>query len=216
MPGGSRRPPTPPPAAATLPRVAVVALLAALAAGCGGLFSRPEIHHYSLEVIAPAVPPAAAAPGPPTAVAPLPVGISAIVLPPGLDRREVAVRRDDGRLDVRGTELWAAPLETLVLHTLAFDLAGRLPEGAVVLPGQTQPAGGLRSLDVAFEELAAGPERTFVLDARWTLRTPGAADLARRERIAAPLASLDSAEIAAATSRALAELADRLAAELAR
>jgi uncharacterized lipoprotein YmbA len=198
----------------TVPQAAVVLLAVVLLAGCG-LMRRPEIHHYSLEVIAPAAP-VAVAPGPPAAVAALPVGLAAIVLPPGLDRQEVAVRRDDGRLDVRGTELWAAPLETLVLHTLAFDLAGRLPEGAVVLPGQTQPMGGLRSLDVAFEELAAGPEPVLVLDARWTLRTPGAADLARRERIAEPLASLDSTEIAAGTSRALAELADRLAPELAR
>lgn len=195
-----------------VPHALAVLLAAVLLAGCG-LLRRPEIHHYSLEVIAPAAP-AAAALVPSTVAAP-PVGLAAIVLPPGLDRQEVAVRRDDGRLDVRGTELWAAPLETLVLHTLAFDLAGRLPEGAVVLPGQTQPTGGLRSLDVAFEELAAGPEPVLVLDARWTLRTPGAADLARRERIAEPLASLDSAEIAAATSRALAELADRLAGEVA-
>ena len=198
----------------TVPHAVAALLAVVLLAGCG-LMRRPEIHHYSLEVIAPAAP-AAAAPGPPSAVAAPPVGLAAIVLPPGLDRQEVAVRRNDGRLDVRGTELWAAPLETLVLHTLAFDLAGRLPEGAVVLPGQTQPTGGLRSLDVAFEELAAGPEPVLVLDARWTLRTPGAADLARRERIAEPLASLDSAEIAAGTSRALAELADRLAPELGR
>jgi len=198
----------------TVPHAMAALLAVVLLAGCG-LMRRPEIHHYSLEVIAPAAP-AAAAPGPPSAVAAPPVGLAAIVLPPGLDRQEVAVRRNDGRLDVRGTELWAAPLETLVLHTLAFDLAGRLPEGAVVLPGQTQPTGGLRSLDVAFEELAAGPEPVLVLDARWTLRTPGAADLARRERIAEPLASLDSAEIAAGTSRALAELADRLAPELGR
>jgi uncharacterized lipoprotein YmbA len=200
-----------------VPHALALLLVAVLLAGCG-LMRRPEIHHYSLEVIAPAAPavPAATAPGPPSAVATPPVGLAAIVLPPGLDRQEVAVRRDDGRLDVRGTELWAAPLETLVLHTLAFDLAGRLPEGAVVLPGQTQPTGGLRSLDVAFEELAAGPEPVLVLDARWTLRTPGAADFARRERIAEPLASLDSAEIAAGTSRALAELADRLVPELAR
>lgn len=197
----------------TVPHALAVLLAAVLIAGCG-LLRRPEIHHYSLEVIAPAAPAATAAP-PSTVTAP-PVGLDAVVLPPGLDRQEVAVRRDDGRLDVRGTELWAAPLETLVLHTLAFDLAGRLPEGAVVLPGQTQPTGGLRSLDVAFEELAAGPEPVLVLDARWTLRTPGAADLARRERIAEPLASLDSAEIAAGTSRALAELADRLAPELRR
>jgi uncharacterized lipoprotein YmbA len=196
----------------TVPQALAVLLAAVLLAGCG-LMRRPEIHHYSLEVIAPAA--QAAALAPPSPVAALPVGLAAIVLPPGLDRQEVAVRRDDGRLDVRGTELWAAPLGAMVLHALAFDLAARLPEGAVVLPGQARPAGAMRALDIAFEDLAAGPERVLALDARWTLRTPGAPDLTRREQIAAPLASLDSAEIAAGTSRALAELAERIAAELA-
>jgi hypothetical protein len=55
-----------------------------------------------------------------------------------------------------------------------------------------------------------------VLDAQWTLRTPGAPDLTRRERIAEPLGSLDSAEIAAGSSRALATLADRIVAGIAR
>lgn len=186
----------------TLPLLAPVLL-----AACGGLFGRSEIHHYSILPIDPSAPAASAATG-------LPLGIDAIQLPPGLDRQEIAVRRDDRRLEVRGTELWAARLETMVLHTLAFDLAGRLPEGAVVLPGQTQPTGARRSLDVAFEELAAGPEPVFVLDARWTLRTPDAPDLTRRERIAEPLDSLDSTEIAAGSSRALAALADRIAAEI--
>lgn len=182
--------------------VAAVVALAAAVAGCG-LFRRPEIRHFALEPI-----PAAAVP--PAAVAGPPLGVDAIELPPGFDRRGIVVRRDDNRLEVRGTDLWAASLESMVLHTLAFDLAHRLPEGTVILPGQAQPAGGLRSLDVVFEELAAGPERRVVLDARWTLRTPGAADLTGRERIEEPLPSLDSAQIAAGTSRALARLADRV------
>lgn len=199
----------------TTPRLlavlAVLALAAAIA-GCGFL-RRPEIRHFALEPIAPAAPPAAAARLTPLAGPPL--GVDAIELPPGLDRRGLVVRREDNRLEVRGTDLWAASLESMVLHTLAFDLAHRLPEGMVILPGQAQPAGGMRSLDVAFEELAAGPERQVVVDAHWTLRTPGAADLTGRERVAEPLPSLDSAEIAAGTSRALAELTDRIVAALA-
>ncbi|HEX6203955.1 MAG TPA: ABC-type transport auxiliary lipoprotein family protein, partial [Thermoanaerobaculia bacterium] len=149
--------------------VAAVVALAAAVAGCG-LLRRPEIRHFALEPIAPAAAPAAAVAGPP-------LGVDAIELPPGLDRRGLVVRRDDHRLEVRGTDLWAASLESMVLHTLAFDLAHRLPEGTVILPGQAQPPGGMRSLDVAFEELAAGPERQVVVDTRWTLRSPGAADL---------------------------------------
>lgn len=182
--------------------VLAVLTLAAALAGCG-FFRRPEIRHFALEPIAAAVPP-------PLAVAGPPLGVDAIELPPGLDRQGIVVRRDDARLEVRGTDLWAASLESMVLHTLAFDLAHRLPEGMVVLPGQAQPVAPMRSLDVVFEELAAGPERRVVVDARWTLRAPGAADLTGRARIEEPLPSLDSAEIAAGTSRALAELAERI------
>lgn len=191
-----------PPRRRTPPRLVAVVALAAALAGCGFL-RRPEIRHFALEPLAPAAAPVATLPGPP-------LGVDAVELPPGLDRRGIVVRRDDQGLEVRGTDLWAASLESMVLHALAFDLAHRLPEGTVVLPGQAQPPGGMRTLDVAFEELAAGPEREVVVDARWTLRTPGAADLTGRARIEEPLPSLDSAEIAAGTSRALAALADQV------
>lgn len=194
-----------PPARLAAPLVAV-ALAAVLLAGCGFL-RRPEIRHYAIEPVAPAAPPAAS---PVAALAALPLGVDAIELPPGLDRQGIVVRRADHRLEVRGNELWAASLETMVLHALAFDLAARLPEGTVVLPGQAQSTGGMRSLDVVFAELAAGPEREVVVDARWTLRAAGEPDLVGHERIVHPLGSLDSDEIAAGTSRALAALSDRI------
>lgn len=204
--------------------IVVTVVMAAAALGCGGLLKRPEIHHYALTP--------AAAGATRVQVAGLPLGISVVELPPGLDRQDVVVRTSAERFEVRGHELWAAPLGTVVLHRLAFDLAARLPAGMVILPGQVQPAGGTRTLDLAFEDLAAGPDPVLVLDVRWTLRpseprtsvlprsvaptsVAGPAELAGHERIAEPLDSLDSASIAAGTSRALAMLADRLAAALA-
>ncbi len=173
-------------------------VLCLLLAGCG-FFSRAKSQFYSLETIETTAARAT--------VGGVPVGIEGIELPPGLDRREIIVRTDDNRFDIRGTHQWASPLEEMVIHTLAFDLANRLPEGMVVLPGQPKPA-TMRSLAVVFEDLAAGPEG-FVLDARWTM-----GEMTRRERITVPLPSNESAEIARATSTALATLADRIAAAL--
>jgi hypothetical protein len=69
---------------------------------------------------------------------------------------------------------------------------------------------------VVFEELAAGPEPVVVLDARWTLLSAvgGEAAGSGHEQLREPVDSLDSADIAAGTSRALARLAERIAGEL--
>jgi uncharacterized lipoprotein YmbA len=172
------------------------ALLLVLFAGCGFLKSKPN-QLFSLQTMGPDAPIAATT----TRVA-----IEGIELPPGLDRREIAVRGDDGQLEVRGTQLWAGPLEDMVIHTLAFDLAKRLPEGMVVLPGQGKPTGTVRTIFVVFEDLAAGKDRTFVLDARLTSGTT-----TWHERITVPMESMDSADVALAMSTALSTLADRVA-----
>ena len=75
----------------------------------------------------------------------------------------------------------------------------------VIMPGTAKPA-TTRSLDVAFEELAAGPDARVVVDARW--------GGTHHERIEVPIQSLDSANVASGTSQAIATLADRIAAGL--
>jgi uncharacterized lipoprotein YmbA len=176
-----------------------------LMSGCGFLSSKPS-RFFALERI-PASGPAPSARG---------VAIGVVgVLPPGLDRKEIAVRKADHQLEIRGREQWTASLEPLVLSTLAYDLADRLPEGMVILPGQPRPDAGMRNLDVVFEELASGPDRSVILDARWTLRSPGRPDITHHEQVAVDLQSLDSPDISTGLSRALATLADRIAAQLA-
>ena len=173
-------------------------ILVLLVAGCGFL-KRPPNQFYSLDTIAP--------PAPVAAIGGVPIGVDGVELPPGFDRRGIVVRGPDHKFEVRGTHQWASSLEEMVIHTLAFDLAGRLPEGMVVLPGQAKPA-SMRSLYVTFEDLAPGPDGVFVLDARWTM-----GDLAGRERITVNT-TMDSPAIAAAMSQALGMLADRVVARL--
>ena len=179
---------------------AVVTMLAAVLsmAGCGILRRVPN-QFYSLETIAPTTPVAT--------IAGTPIGVDGIQLPPGLDRRGIVLRGADHRFEVRGQQQWASDLEEMVIHTLAFDLAGRLPVGMVVLPGQAKPAGPIRALFVNFEDLAPGPDGVFVLDARWTM-----GEMARHERIEIPMQSTESPAVVAAMSQALAQLADRIVA----
>ena len=168
-----------------------------LLTGCSFL-SRTKSQIYSLD----------RTPGTVVNVRGVPIGIDSIELPSGFDRREVVTRKANNQLDVRGTQQWSAPLGQLVLHTLAFDFAVRLPEGMVILPGEAKPA-AMRSIDLAFEELAAGPDAKVVLDVHWSV-----SGVARHERIEVPIASLDSTDIASGTSQALAALADRIVAAL--
>jgi uncharacterized lipoprotein YmbA len=181
-------------------------VLAILVSGCG-FFSRTKSQIYSLDRI----------PGTPASVTTtpgVPLAIDAVELPPGFDRREIVVRKANQQVEVRETQQWTASLQQMVLYTVAYDLASRLPEGSVILPGQSIPTGAKRSLDLVFEQIGAGPETAVTLDVHWVIRTSGAAAVARREQISVPISSLDSAQIATGMSQALAQLADRIATNL--
>jgi uncharacterized lipoprotein YmbA len=162
-------------------------------------FSKTKNDIYSLDRIAPAAV---------TTARGTPIAIESVELPPGFDRREIVVRQAGHQLDVRSNQLWAASLQDLILHTLAFDLAARLPEGMVVLPGAIKPA-ATRTIDVVIEDIAAGPEPRVVLDAHWI--TAGAS---HREHITIDIPSLESNNIATGMSQAIAALGDRIASGL--
>jgi len=180
--------------------LAALGMTLLLLAGCS-FFSKTKNTTYSLDVLAPATAPAA--------VRGTPIAIESLELPPGFDRREVVVHMQGHQLDVRGTQQWSALFSQSVLHTLAFDLAKRLPEGMVILPGEAKPNAAIRSIDVAFEEIAAGPDNKVVIDAHWKV---GAVN--HHERFAVDIKSLDSADVAAGVSQGLAALADRIVASL--
>ncbi|HJW95984.1 MAG TPA: ABC-type transport auxiliary lipoprotein family protein [Thermoanaerobaculia bacterium] len=171
----------------------VVLLL--LLSGCS-FFSRTKNNIYSLDQLA----------GTRASVRGTPVAIESLELPPGFDRREIVVRKADHLLDVRSNELWSADMQPLVLHTLAFDLASRLPEGMVILPGEVKPA-TLRPIDIVFADLSAGPDAKINVDAQWKI-----GGVTHREVFAIDVPSLDSKNIATGMSQALAQLADRIAA----
>jgi len=169
----------------------LVALL--LLAGCS-FFSKTKIDIYTLDRV----------PGQVVAAKGTPMAINSIELPAGFDRKEIVVRKANNRLDVRGTQQWPATFSDVVLHTLAFDLADRLPAGMMILPGDTRPA-SVRAIDIVFEDLSAGPDSKIVVDARIGT-TPA--------HIEVPISSLDSQNVASGMSHGRAQLADRKAAGL--
>jgi uncharacterized lipoprotein YmbA len=181
----------------------------ALLAGCG---TSPPIRFISLSTMAPGTVRPVGGAG-----TTAPIALGAIRLPPDLDRLALVRRMDANRLDINGTVQWGGPLDELIRHTLAYDLAARLPQGEFILPGVPKPrAGDLRVLLVTFQAFSAGPDNRVTLLAHWDLvdahtqRTLVAGDA----KIDVQAGSSHGGDIAAAMSRALAELADQAASEI--
>lgn len=185
-------------------RAAAVCFLLALT-GCSFLGGKSKSRFFSLDRVAGAAT---------SSVSGTPFSIESLELPPGFDRREVIVRKANNEVDVRSGDQWSASLEPMVLHTLAFDLASRLPEGMIILPGETKPLAATRAIDVVVERFDAGPESRVVLNARWILHETGRPDQAHREEIAIDIPSLDSLNVAAGMSQAIGSLSDRMVAQL--
>jgi uncharacterized lipoprotein YmbA len=174
-------------------KISVLSVLSVVMMGCS-FFSKTKSDIYTLDRV----------PGQVVAAKGTPIAINSIELPAGFDRKEIVARKANNQLEVRGTQQWPATLSDVVLHTLAFDLADRLPAGMMILPGDTKPA-SVRAIDIVFEDLAAGPDAKIVLDARIGT-TP--------EHIEVPIPSLNSQNVASGMSQALAQLADRIVAGL--
>lgn len=182
-------------------------LLASLAlAGCS---SSPPTSFYTLEPVAPEAG-ALDAGGEPIAV-------GRVTLPPELERDELVRWEGNNSLSVASIERWAAPLATLVRRTLALDLAARLPDRMVFVPGQPGVDSAKRYVVVTFAAFGARPDGEVAIGARWCLTGDEAEEpiIVRDEELALPIESSSGADIAAALSAGLGELADRIAAALA-
>ena len=118
-------------------------------------------------------------------------------------------------VQISETDRWSAPLDEMLGNVLAEDLVARLPEGEVLFPRSPAPSGA-RALVVTVAEFGPGPNGNVRLTGSWSLLASGSrAPIVREKSFAidgGPAAT--AAETAAAMSRALGELADRIAATL--
>lgn len=174
---------------------------ASLVTACG---HSPPTHYFALQPVTAG----GARAGAPAA----PVRVAAVHLPQELNRLEMVTGLGSSRLQLRGTEVWAAPLADMTRRVLAEDLEARLPGGSVIFPHSPAPrSAGQLVVDVqAFGTQATGDG---VLEASWSLIGPDGQPAAGDHlRLTAPAAGQDAASEAAVMSRLLGELADRIAA----
>jgi uncharacterized protein len=185
-------------------RLALALPAALLAAGCG---SSPPSHFFVLT----------AEPGP-AALAPraaiTTVMLGRIGLPGALDRPQLARRRGGYEIVFSEEERWAGPFDDMLRRVLADDLAARLPPGWAFAASGPQAAAVTIALDIS--RFDADEQGAVTLVAHWQMLGRNGAPLgpARESTIVEPGAGAGGAAIAAAMSRAVAQLAARIAAGL--
>jgi len=190
----------------TTKRLACALALATLA-GCG---HSPPTRYFSLDAVPPSAPLA-------TAKASMaPVQLGAVRVPASLDRPEIVAQDARYQVSVRDDDHWAAPFAQMMRRTLAQDLLARLPPGSFVLPGAPAPTGA-RGIVVTVLDLRANANGQMTFEGSWTLTAGEQATTVMTQEVSLtePLSSSDSTAIAAALSRVLGQLADRIAAALA-
>jgi uncharacterized lipoprotein YmbA len=184
---------------------ALVVLVAAMTlAGCG--HSMPT-RYVTLNAM-PADAPPAIAPMPP-------IQLTAVHIPAVLDRLEVVTLASQNRLTIDDNDRWGAPLALMMRKTLAQDLLTRLPAGSFVVPDAPAPP-GTRRLVVTVLNATADASGTLTLQAEWTLLSGHSDQVPLRQQLTLDSAidGHDALAQAAALSRILADLADRIAASV--
>jgi hypothetical protein len=170
--------------------------------------STPPTHYFALTAIAPTAPRASM----PTQN---PIRVERVTIPEELDRLEIVRRSASNRLQIATFDLWAAPLEDMIRRVLADDLAARLPAGAIASANEPAGAEPQRRLYIDVQEFTGDAHGAVTLRAAWLLVTPNAASARGTEDVAVEASDGTADALAAAMSRALAGLSERMAAALA-
>jgi uncharacterized protein len=180
--------------------------VAVLVAGCG------TSDHSRFYVLSekPAAATRATAISPATTIA-----LGAIQLPAALDRPQMARRLNSDEISYSEYDRWAGPLDDMVRRVLIADLGGRLAPGMILIENNpTSPANLTIAVDVLrFDADAAG---LVTLKARWEVlgRTGSPAGAPRDVMIVKPGSGRDAEAVAATMSRAVADLATQIAANV--
>jgi uncharacterized lipoprotein YmbA len=184
-----------------LPLLTVVALLLA---GCG---TSPPSKFYVLT----------ADPAPPrvASFAGSTIALGRVSLPGALDRPSIARRRGSNELVYVEEERWAGPLDDMVRRVLADDLAARLPASVTLVESAAKPPPGV-TIAVEISRFEADETGAVTLAARWEALGPTGRPLGppRESTIVLPGSGRDAAAVVGTMSRALSDLATRIASGL--
>jgi hypothetical protein len=143
------------------------------------------------------------------------VALGRVSLPGALDRPALARRRGGNEIVYSEEERWAGPLDDMVRRVLADDLAARLPAGVSLVESAAKPPPGV-TIAVEISRFDADETGAVTLAARWEALGPNGRPLGppRESTIVVPGAGRDAAVVVGTMSRAVSDLAARIAAGL--
>jgi uncharacterized lipoprotein YmbA len=143
-----------------------------------------------------------------------PVQVEAVHIPAALDRMEIVSEVAPGEFKISELDRWMAPLGQGIRQALTADLAARLPQGRVIFPHLAKAP---RTLSIRVELLEFNADRQGAkLLVSWLGTSEGAQprSLGGTMVLQTSLSGAGSGSIATALSKLIAQLADRIVAEL--
>jgi len=145
-----------------------------------------------------------------------PVQVTAVHIPPALDRQQIVRQSGANELEISDRNRWAAPFAEMTQRVLTQDLAARRPHGSVILPKEpAPPMTGMIVVDIL--QFACDPSGKVVFDGAWALVPAGteAPSLNRRVHLTETASPGDYGDQVRAMSTILGQLADDIAMALA-
>jgi uncharacterized protein len=139
--------------------------------------------------------------------------VGAVKLPGALDRPQIARRLGPNQLEYAESERWAGPLDDMTRRVLSTDLLPLLPAGTTMIADDS-PTPADMTIAIEMSRFDADKEGRVALDASWEIldKNGEVVGVPRQEKIVEPGIGPDTAAVASTMSRALAGLADNIAA----
>ncbi|WP_109477966.1 PqiC family protein [Paraburkholderia sp. C35] len=187
-----------------LPRAACVCVAAVLA-GC----SSPRTNFYTLNADS-----TLQAAGAPVAVS---VVVGPVTVPDLVDRPQLVTRVSGNEVKLNEFARWGEPLKSGVAAVIAADLTRLLGSPRVSVSSQTVAGTDAYRVRVDIVQFESIPGEAVAVDALWTVRVAGRADLLTgRSTVREPVQGADDTALVAAHSRALAAVSRDIAAAIRR
>jgi uncharacterized lipoprotein YmbA len=135
-----------------------------------------------------------------------------VLVPDYLDTEDILLRGGQNEVKASPTGRWAERLSVGLTHALAAALASRLPAAAIVASRPIEPPA--RQILVDVESFEIRPDGQCLMTGMWTIASGDGGRVLRSERDTFVEQAADSSDaaVAAAMTRAIDRLADRIAA----